>query len=204
MQHALAVPADAGDDVIEMPNADPSADGDDKRFENFAEDIPIQVEGLSLELADVAGVVESINAEFQMQARAIDEMREKARDLIDAFNRIDTAGGETSQAAQAAGAVMNDSRQSVTDAVSRIAGLVDSVTKIETSLGTLEQSLGGVAKITQDIEAVSKQTNLLALNATIEAARAGEAGKGFAVVAGEVKALANQTGTATVFCRHTT
>jgi methyl-accepting chemotaxis protein len=54
--------------------------------------------------------------------------------------------------------------------------------------------IGAVVHLIQDI---ASQTNLLALNATIEAARAGDAGKGFAVVANEVKALANQTSSAT-------
>ena len=166
-------------------------------YNAFANEILKRVEDLSLELADVAGDVESIASHFQQQTDMVDQMRQKAQELIDAFNRIDAAGGDTSRAAQEAGAVMNDSREQVTSAVSRIAALVDSVTNIEHSLGVLENSLTGVTKITQDIEAVSKQTNLLALNATIEAARAGEAGKGFAVVAGEVKALANQTGKAT-------
>jgi methyl-accepting chemotaxis protein len=61
-------------------------------------------------------------------------------------------------------------------------------------LSRAARKIGAVVKLIQDIAA---QTNLLALNATIEAARAGEAGKGFAVVASEVKALANQTASAT-------
>lgn len=166
-------------------------------YNAFANEILKRVEDLSLELADVAGDVESIASHFQQQTGMVDQMRQKAQELIDAFNRIDAAGGDTSRAAQEAGAVMNDSREQVTSAVSRIAALVDSVTNIEHSLGVLENSLTGVTKITQDIEAVSKQTNLLALNATIEAARAGEAGKGFAVVASEVKTLANQAAKAT-------
>ncbi|MBD1547477.1 methyl-accepting chemotaxis protein [Roseibium aggregatum] len=56
------------------------------------------------------------------------------------------------------------------------------------------QSIDDVVRLINDI---ADQTNLLALNATIEAARAGDAGKGFAVVASEVKALANQTSSAT-------
>ena len=60
-----------------------------------------------------------------------------------------------------------------------MAGLTDATSRI-----------GGVVKM---IEAIASQTRMLALNATIEAARAGEAGKGFAVVADEVKGLAQQT-----------
>jgi methyl-accepting chemotaxis protein len=54
--------------------------------------------------------------------------------------------------------------------------------------------IGNVLKLIDDIAA---HTTLLALNATIEAARAGAAGRGFSVVAQEIKALSQQTATAT-------
>src|ERR1051326_2860504 len=61
----------------------------------------------------------------------------------------------------------------------------------------LGQAAHEIGRVTETITEISSQTNLLALNATIEAARAGAAGKGFAVVANEIKALAQQTATAT-------
>ena len=62
------------------------------------------------------------------------------------------------------------------------------------ALADSAQKIGDVVGL---ISSIASQTNLLALNATIEAARAGEAGRGFAVVATEVKALAQQTASAT-------
>ncbi len=64
---------------------------------------------------------------------------------------------------------------------------------IETSVLTVDESMGKIEEITATIQSLSDQTNLLALNAAIEAARAGDAGKGFAVVADEVRKLAVQS-----------
>lgn len=57
----------------------------------------------------------------------------------------------------------------------------------------LTRKVADVENIVNTIINISSQTNLLALNASIEAARAGEAGKGFAVVADEIRMLSEQT-----------
>ncbi|SDY28260.1 methyl-accepting chemotaxis protein [Tindallia californiensis] len=75
----------------------------------------------------------------------------------------------------------------------------ESLAEVNTSaLNNISQAEGMLESIEKDlqfVESIAKKTNLLSLNASIEAARAGEAGRGFAVVAGEVKKLAEQTGT---------
>jgi methyl-accepting chemotaxis protein len=83
-------------------------------------------------------------------------------------------------------------------AASRMSGTaVQSAEGASGVMKRLEQSARTISEVVDLIAGIASQTNLLALNATIEAARAGEAGRGFAVVASEVKALADQTRSAT-------
>ena len=74
---------------------------------------------------------------------------------------------------------------------------ISTINKTMQTAEELAKSSSAIGDVVNLIQEIAEQTNLLALNATIEAARAGESGKGFAVVASEVKALANQTASAT-------
>lgn len=120
-----------------------------------------------------------------------------AQDVKKAVNEISTSAHEVQEVGENALVDTNNSRDGLMSAVGDITKMVDAVTKIEAQLKELQTSLKNVGKVASTIDDIAKQTNLLALNATIEAARAGEAGRGFAVVASEVKALANQTSSAT-------
>jgi twitching motility protein PilJ len=61
-------------------------------------------------------------------------------------------------------------------------------------LGESSQEIGEITELISDI---TEQTNVLALNAAIQAASAGEAGRGFSVVAEEVQRLAERSADAT-------
>ena len=78
-----------------------------------------------------------------------------------------------------------------------IGKIVENVGLAQNNSGRLEAAVQKISSVVVLIKGIARQTNLLALNAAIEAARAGDLGRGFAVVANEVKALANQTASAT-------
>ncbi len=159
----------------------------------FAESVLQAVQALSLELADVAGNVDSVFHRVSSQADYLVELTTLAQQLSAAAKDIDEAGTQAIQHAEKVQSGNAESESTVKAATQRIGDLVLGVSEIESQLVGLNQSLTGVRKVSGDIQTVARLTNLLALNATIEAARAGEAGKGFAVVAGEVKTLAGKT-----------
>ncbi|MCR1769326.1 methyl-accepting chemotaxis protein [Burkholderia glumae] len=70
------------------------------------------------------------------------------------------------------------------------------VGKVVRTMEEISESSKRISDITGVVEGIAFQTNILALNAAVEAARAGDQGRGFAVVAGEVRNLAQRSGSA--------
>ena len=118
-------------------------------------------------------------------------------ELVASINEISRTSEGVSQDATEVRGHVAASTEAVERAMVTVSDIAASVSNLATKIDTLKNACEQITSIVKTIEKIASQTNLLALNATIEAARAGDAGKGFAVVATEVKALSNQTASAT-------
>lgn len=191
-------PGHAGNAVrsLEDKAEDKAGENNELPIDEFAQSVLEGIQKLGLELADIAGHVDSVAHRVASQTDYLVELTELAREISGAAQHIDVAADKAADKASAIQSGNQASEESINTATQKISELVTGVSNIELQLGDLHQSLSGVTKVSGDIQNVARLTNLLALNATIEAARAGEAGKGFAVVAGEVKSLAGKTANA--------
>jgi methyl-accepting chemotaxis protein len=147
--------------------------------------------------ATVAAAANELSASAGVLSQSTDQTRELSVNVATTAEQTSgNVGAVASAAEELAASTVEISRQ--VDEASQISGEAkleaERTAKLVQSLDEAGQKIGLVVNLINDI---ASQTNLLALNATIEAARAGEAGKGFAVVASEVKALAQQTASAT-------
>ena len=169
----------------------------DRDSDRFIREVADAAGAVGLEVADIAGVVESVSDTVEAQSRAFATLSEANGEMISATRQIGAAVATAEQVAKSSASQMTASRRGMDNTQAAIGALLEAIGAIKVDASALGQSLTSVGRVAADIEAIARQTNLLALNATIEAARAGDAGRGFAVVAGEVKLLAKQTSEAT-------
>lgn len=126
-------------------------------------------------------------------AKVVDDIEELSSYVKTTSSNVETVSTSSEQLALAI--------QEISERVAEATGInqeaTESVRITQESIKELDKAAEDIGGIINMITEIAGKTNLLALNATIEAARAGEEGKGFAVVAEEVKALAQQTTSAT-------
>jgi methyl-accepting chemotaxis protein len=153
---------------------------------------------IGLDAHDAASHLTDVAKQFERQEMQLRQLRTSAQAMVEANTQIDRATQTAHATAESARAALEASRETIAQAIARVATLVDAVERIERRLGEIGSSLKQVAGVSGTIDTIARKTNLLALNATIEAARAGVAGRSFAVVAVEVKSLAAETRAATL------
>jgi methyl-accepting chemotaxis protein len=166
---------------------------------------------LSQVITEMGRIGEQVSAASTELAASASDTAQSATAQSEQTDRVaSTLGQMSSSVAEVAqhAAVASESASKATESVrmgdEAVVQTTAKMNEISSQSGVLSESIADLVKQSDDIaraasliQGIASQTNLLALNAAIEAARAGEHGKGFAVVAGEVRRLAEQTGTAT-------
>ena len=177
--------------------------------ERAKQDAELQRKQTMLQIADrfeaaigsIVNTVTAASSEIELAANGLTRTAEGTNTLSAS---VAAASGQSSASVQSAAAACEEMVSSVSEVGRQVIqsqkvalAAVEQANRTNVQIEALSQTADRIGEVVRMISAVAAQTNLLALNATIEAARAGEAGRGFAVVASEVKALADQTATAT-------
>ena len=153
-----------------------------------------EVDGSAAELTAASAGLTRLSDEMAANAK---ETAGQATDVVAASEEISASSTAVAAAMEQMGASVREIAENTAEAARMTFSAVEASSLARSRMEKLDASATDIGNVISVITSIAEQTNLLALNATIEAARVGEAGKGFAVVANEVKALAQQTATAT-------
>lgn len=166
---------------------------------------------------DKTSMMAAMNEMQNRLQRTIGEIRRSAESIASATQQIAAGNSDLSQRTEQQATSLQETAASMEELTATVkqnadnarqaSGLAHNASEIATrgndvvsrvigTMGEINDSSRQIAEIIGVIEGIAFQTNILALNAAVEAARAGEQGRGFAVVAGEVRSLAQRSGTA--------
>ncbi|WP_412738007.1 methyl-accepting chemotaxis protein [Krasilnikovia sp. MM14-A1259] len=142
-----------------------------------------------------AAMVANLNDSIGQVHLAVGALDEASQDLTEVSDGVRGASGEVVDNAGKQVTLVREAQHAAEQTVDLVSGGMDTVQQLARVMRELDSKSTEIGGIVEAITRIAAQTNLLALNASIEAARAGVHGSGFAVVAGEVRALAEESGT---------
>ncbi|WP_392486270.1 ABC transporter substrate-binding protein [Haloimpatiens sp. FM7315] len=143
---------------------------------------------------NLINITGDMNSNMENQINSINKVSDEINNYSSISQEI-VANTETSkEIADKTAIIANKGALAVTDSLSAMQEIHDSVDSIKSVINDLNCKASNINEMLSIIKNISKQTNFLSLNASIEAARSGDAGKGFAVVAKEIKKLAKSSG----------
>lgn len=152
-------------------------------------------------IAETAAQVGGTSASLTSQSNALTSMAGSSADdaslVTETSSRVEESVQQVATATEQMASSIGEISRRAAEAARVAEAAVQEADGTRAVVARLGESSDAIGSVLRTISAIAEQTHLLALNASIEAARAGELGKGFSVVAGEVKALAQQTTSAT-------
>ncbi|WP_051412247.1 methyl-accepting chemotaxis protein [Halonatronum saccharophilum] len=149
------------------------------------------------EIKELSHCSEELSLSAQEGSKNISNTNKCINEMSASIEEVSASIEEVSSFAQETSSQTQLGSQNIRKTIASIEGVNDIVEDTVSIINKLDNDAKDIGEIVELISNIAKQTNLLALNAAIEAARAGEKGKGFAVVADEIRALAEETASAT-------
>jgi len=148
---------------------------------------------LSVEVVDIAGVLDQIDETTTKQLHSLNQVRTGAKHMLDGNANVRAAIDTINETTQETLEAVITSVENIQSAGNRTQNLAAWVQSLDGRITSIEETLKSAQTNNNEIASIASQVNILAINAKIEAARAGEAGRGFAVVAEAINELSHKT-----------
>ncbi|MBR9830132.1 MAG: methyl-accepting chemotaxis protein [Oceanospirillales bacterium] len=146
---------------------------------------------------NLATTAQQTRASTEDQQKQLQGVAAATNEMTSTATEVANLAGQTAQDVHSADTEIGDTRKTLRATVDEIDSMSSALNDASDSIGSVAKRSDEIYSIIETIRGIAEQTNLLALNAAIEAARAGDQGRGFAVVADEVRGLASRTQDAT-------
>jgi len=129
---------------------------------------------VGLELADVAGLIDTMSLTVRDQAAAFSQLKAESDEMVGVTRQIAGAARTARAVAERSMVQMQSSRGILDEALGATDSFLDGIGKIKSHAGEFGGVLQNVGNLAAAIENIARQTNILAINASMDADSEGQ------------------------------